>query len=122
MSIDSGPEHLVTVDTSAQRWVLTLYVNGASPRSTEAILVVRRLCDEELSGRVDLTVINAAEQPALVKKDHILALPTLVKHSPGPLRHLVGTLTDTERVRTALGLSGTQADLAGSPPMAGDGA
>ena len=51
------------------------------------------------AGRVDLTVVNAADHPALVKKDNILALPTLVKHTPGPLRHLVGNLTDLARVR-----------------------
>ncbi|MCW2760562.1 MAG: kaiB [Marmoricola sp.] len=86
------------------RWSLTLYVNGASPRSAEAIVTVRRICDEDLAGQVDLTVLNAADHPTLVKRDNILALPTLVKHSPGPLRHLVGNLTDVDRVRVALDL------------------
>jgi len=92
--------------------MLTLYVNGASPRSAEAIVAVRRLCDEDLAGMVDLTVVNAADHPALVKRDNILALPTLVRHTPGPLRHLVGRLTDLERVRTALDLSPSHADRA----------
>lgn len=94
----------MTQGLSEQRWALTLYVSGASPRSAEAIVAVRRICDEDLAGRVDLTVVNAADHPAMVKKDHILALPTLVKHMPGPLRYLVGNLTDLERVRTALDL------------------
>ena len=94
----------MTAEASGPRWALTLYVSGASPRSTEAIVTVRRICDEELAGQVDLTVLNAADHPALVKRDHILALPTLVKHSPEPLRHLVGNLTDVARVRVGLDL------------------
>ena len=65
-------------------WMLTLYVSGASPRSTEAIETVRRICDEDLAGQVDLTVLNAADHPDRVLGDHILAIPTLVKHSPPP--------------------------------------
>lgn len=94
----------MTADLSGPRWELTLYVSGASPRSSEAIVTVRRICDEDLAGQVDLTVVNAADHPALVKRDHILALPTLVKHAPEPLRHLVGNLTDAARVRTGLDL------------------
>jgi circadian clock protein KaiB len=94
----------VTADLSGPRWALTLYISGASPRSSEAIATVRRICDEDLAGQVDLTVVNAVDHPALVKQDHILALPTLVKHSPEPLRHLVGNLTDAVRVRSGLDL------------------
>lgn len=86
------------------RWSLTLYVNGASPRSAEAVSAVRRICDEDLAGMVDLTVLNAADHPDRVLEDHILAIPTLVKHSPAPLRHLVGNLTDLDRVRSGLDL------------------
>jgi circadian clock protein KaiB len=94
----------VTAEASGPRWALTLYVSGASPRSSEAIVTVRRICDEDLAGQVDLTVLNAVDHPALVKRDNILALPTLVKHAPEPLRHLVGNLTDEARVRIGLDL------------------
>ncbi len=94
----------MTADLGGPRWALTLYVSGASPRSSEAIVAVRHICDEDLAGDVDLTVVNAADHPAMVKRDHILALPTLVKHSPEPLRHLVGNLTDLARVRAGLDL------------------
>ena len=90
---------------SGPRWELTLYVNGASPRSAEAIVTVREICDHDLAGIVDLTVLNAADHPVLVLRDHVLALPTLVKHSPAPLRQLVGHLTDADRVRLALDLA-----------------
>lgn len=86
------------------RWSLTLYVNGASPRSVEAIVSVRRFCDEDLQGRADLTIVNAVDHPAMVASQNILALPTLVKHSPEPLRHLVGNLSDVQSVRNGLDL------------------
>lgn len=94
----------MTTDLPDSRWTLTLYVSGASPRSAEAIVTVRRICDEDLAGQVDLTVRNAIDHPELMKQDHVLALPTLVKHSPAPLRHLVGNLADVERVRRELDL------------------
>jgi circadian clock protein KaiB len=102
----------VTTELTGPRWALTLYVSGASPRSAEAIVAIRRLCDEELAGRVDLAVVNAADHPEMVMRDHILALPTLVKHSPDPLRHLVGNLTDLERVRSALDLGASRSTAA----------
>ena len=92
-------------ESTGTRWTLTLYVNGASPRSTEAIETVRRICDEDLAGQVDLDVVNAADHPGLLRRDDIVALPTLVKHAPAPLRHLVGNLSDVERIRTGLDLS-----------------
>ena len=85
-------------------WTLTLYVSGASPRSAEAIDTIRRICDEELAGRVDLNIVDVAEQPALAISDDIIAVPTLVKRLPPPLRQLVGNLADTDRVRAGLDL------------------
>ena len=92
------------MSTSGATWLLTLYVSGASARSTEAVDAVRRICDEDLEGEVDLTVLTAADHPDRVLDDHILAIPTLVKHSPPPMRHLVGNLSDRERVRIGLDL------------------
>jgi circadian clock protein KaiB len=86
------------------RWELTLYVNGAGPRSSAAIDVVRQLCDTELTGRFELSVYDAAEHPAAAARDHILALPTLVKHTPTPRRYVVGELADVDRLRAALDL------------------
>jgi circadian clock protein KaiB len=86
------------------RWSLTLYVNGASPLSIEAIKTVRGVCDNELADQVDLEVIDVNLQPGLVVRDQILASPTLIKRLPQPLRRLVGDLTDINRVRTGLNL------------------
>lgn len=86
------------------RWSLTLYVSGASPRSTAALETVRRICDEELVGRVDLRIVDVTEEPARLLADQVMAVPTLVKHQPLPLRRLVGDLSDVGRVRAGLDL------------------
>lgn len=88
----------------AARYVLTLYVSGASLRSRRAIAEIRRLCDEELEGRFELQVIDLHQQPALAVEHGIVAAPTLIRHLPLPLRTLVGDLSDTERVLVGLDL------------------
>jgi len=85
-------------------WALTLYVNGASPQSIRAIETVWGLCDNELANQVDLEVVDVHLQPALVERDQILALPTLIKRLPVPPRRLVGDLADLERIRSGLHL------------------
>ena len=94
----------MTEPADARRWVLTLYVSGASARSVSAIEAVRRMCDEELDGEVELEVIDVHEQPALVVRDQIIAAPTLVKRLPAPLRRVVGDLSDSVRVHLGLDL------------------
>jgi circadian clock protein KaiB len=93
----------MTYTAPADRWSLTLYVNGASPVSVHAIETVRRICDEELD-HVDLEIIDVERQPNLVVRDQIVAVPTLVKHHPGPLRRIVGDLSDSAQLRLGLGL------------------
>lgn len=94
----------MTDTAPADRWILTLYVNGGSTNSIQAIENVRRLCDEELGGHVNLEVIDVQQHPALVVGDGIVAAPTLVKRSPGPLRRIVGDLSDSTRLRLGLDL------------------
>ena len=98
------------------RWSLTLYVSGASPRSAQALEAVRRLCDEELAGRVELEVVDVADEPAAAARDRIVAVPTLVQRLPAPMRQLVGDLADVDRLRAGLEL-GT-ATSPPSPPAA----
>jgi circadian clock protein KaiB len=99
------------------RWSLTLYVSGASPRSAEALETVRRLCDEELPGQVELQVVDVTDEPALAVRDRIVAIPTLVKRQPAPPRQLVGDLDDIDRVRAGLDLgpAPSQPSVPGSP-------
>lgn len=95
------------------RWSLTLYVSGASPRSAAALETIRRICDEELAGRVDLRVVDVTQEPARLLRDQVMAIPTLIKHQPLPLRRLVGDLADAQRVRAGL-------DLGPRPPHPDD--
>lgn len=88
----------------AARWSLTLYVSGASPQSAAAVEAVRKICAEELPGRCDLDVVDVHDAPARVIADEVLAVPTLVKRLPTPLRRLVGDLGDVERLRSGLDL------------------
>lgn len=87
-----------------ERYVLRLYVTGMTPRSTEAIAVIKALCEERLEGRYDLEVIDIYQHPALAKDEQIIAVPTLVKKLPAPLRKLIGNLSDKERVLLGLDL------------------
>jgi circadian clock protein KaiB len=97
------------------RWSLTLYVSGASPRSAQALETVRRLCDEELPGQVDLEVVDVTDEPALAARDRIVAVPTLVRRLPGPPRQLVGDLADVDRIRAGLDLSPSPPSVPGAP-------
>jgi circadian clock protein KaiB len=92
-------------DGDFPRWSLTLYVSGASPRSAQALEAVRRLCDEELAGQVELEVVDVADEPARAGQDGIVAVPTLVQRLPAPPRQLVGDLADVDRLRAGLHLA-----------------
>jgi circadian clock protein KaiB len=85
------------------RWALTLYVSGASPRSAAAIRTLEKICNGELDGRVDLTIVDVRGKP-LPDLGKIVAIPTLVKSQPEPVRYLVGDLTDEPRLREGLDL------------------
>jgi len=98
----------MTGNAAADRWALTLYVNGASTSSIHAIETVRRVCDEKLGGHVDLEVIDVHQQPALVARDQIVAVPTLVKRLPVPERRIVGDLSDSAWMSLGLDLGSVE--------------
>jgi circadian clock protein KaiB len=87
-----------------ERYVLRLYVTGMTPRSTEAFAAIKTLCEEHLRGRYDLEVIDIYQRPQLAKDEQIIAVPTLVKKLPAPLRRFIGNLSDKERVLLGLDL------------------
>lgn len=82
-------------------------MRGASPQSTSAVETVRRICDEELPGRVDLQIVDIRDAGAQAVADEIVVVPTLVKRLPKPPRKLVGDLSDIKRVRSALDMPPT---------------
>lgn len=83
---------------------LRLYVAGHTPRSLEAFSNLKKICEEHLKGRYSIEVIDLLENPRLAKGDQILAVPTLVRRLPEPVRKIIGTLADTERVLVGLDL------------------
>ena len=89
---------------SAENWILRLYTAGQSPKSLAALANLKRVCDEHLAGRYTIEVIDLLLNPRLAKADQIVAIPTLVRKLPEPLRRLVGDLSDTERTLVGLQL------------------
>ena len=86
------------------KYLLRLFVTGASARTATAIANLRRICDEELRGAYDLEIIDVQENTALAEDERILATPTLIKSLPLPLRRVIGDLSDKEKVLLGLQL------------------
>ncbi len=99
-----GFEKALTAPSKHQRYVLRLYVTGMTPRSTQAITSIKSVCEQYLEGRYDLEVIDIYQHPHLAKDEQIIAVPTLVKKLPAPLRRFIGNLSDEERVLLGLDL------------------
>jgi circadian clock protein KaiB len=87
-----------------QRYVLKLYVTGATERSLHAIANVKAICEQYLKGCYELEVVDIYKQPALLRSDQIVAVPTLIKKLPVPMRRMVGDLSRTEQVLLGLDL------------------
>jgi circadian clock protein KaiB len=85
-------------------WQLRLYVAGQTPKSLTAFSNLKQICEDHLKGRYCIEAIDLLEQPHLSKGDQILAIPTLVRKLPQPMRKIIGDLSDTERVLIGLDL------------------
>jgi circadian clock protein KaiB len=83
---------------ASSRYVLKLYVAGRSPKSVNAIANLKKLCEANLQGRYELEVIDLYQQPQLAQGEQIIALPTLIRKLPSPLRRIIGDMSNTERV------------------------
>jgi len=83
-------------------WNLRLYVAGQTPRSMTAFKNLKEICEEYLKGKYYIEVIDLMENPTLARGDQILAIPTLVRQLPQPIRKIIGDLSDTERVLVGL--------------------
>ena len=83
-------------------WNLRLYVAGQTPRSLTAIDNLRRICDEHLRGRYRIEVVDLARAPHRARTDDIIAIPTLVRRLPNPIRMIIGDLSDRDRVLVSL--------------------
>ena len=94
----------VTHSTRDGKYVLRLYVTGATSKSRRAIVNINAICREHLQGKYDLEVIDIHQKPALAKDEQIVAAPTLIKQLPLPLRRIIGDLSDRESVLFGLDL------------------
>ena len=86
------------------KYVLRLYVAGQNPKSAQAILNIRKICEEHLKGRYQLEVIDIYQQTALARGEQIIAAPTLIKYLPLPLKRIIGDLSKTDKVIFGLDL------------------
>jgi circadian clock protein KaiB len=96
--------HGSAAKASDNKWDLRLYVAGQTPKSLQAFANLKRFCDEHLAGAYKIEVIDLNKSPQLASGDQILALPTLVRKLPAPVRKIVGDLSNTERVFVGLDL------------------
>ena len=92
------------MSATRRTWRLRLYVAGQTPRSITALTNLKRLCEVELAGRYDIEVVDLLKQPHLARQDEIVAVPTLVRKLPRPIRKIIGDLSSKERVLVGLGL------------------
>lgn len=97
------------------KWDLRLYVAGPTPKSIMALRNLQRLCEEHLAGQYRIEVIDLLQNPQLAQGDQILAVPTLVRKLPEPIRKIIGDLSNTERVLIGLDLRPHQVEAAGKP-------
>ncbi len=88
----------------SEKWVLRLYIAGQTPKSLTAISNLHRICDEHLAQRFQVEVIDLLEKPQLAEGDKIIAIPTLVRKLPEPIRKVIGDLSDTEKTLVGLQL------------------
>ena len=87
-----------------EKWELRLYTAGQTPKSLAAIKNLKKVCEEHLAGRYEIEVIDLLKNPRLAKDDQIVAIPTLVRKLPDPVRKIIGDLSDTERALVGLQL------------------
>lgn len=89
-------------ESKAEVYKLRLYVAGQTPKSVAALANLKKICEEHLAGQYRLEVIDLVEKPQLAAGDQILAIPTLVRSIPAPLKRIIGDLSNTERVLVGL--------------------
>ena len=91
-------------NNTEEKWELRLYTAGQTPKSLAAFRNLKKVCEEHLAGRYEIEVIDLMANPRLAKDHQIVAIPTLVRKLPDPIRKIVGDLSDTERALVGLEL------------------
>jgi circadian clock protein KaiB len=91
-------------ENGTEQWHLRLYVAGQSPKSLKAFANLMALCEEQLDSRYEIEIVDLVKHPQLAAGDEIVAIPTLVRRLPSPMRKIIGDLSDTDRVLVGLQL------------------
>jgi circadian clock protein KaiB len=99
-----APADASSIAEEAEQWHLRLYVAGQSPKSLRAFANLVQMCEEHLDSRYDIEVVDLLENPQLAAGDEIVAIPTLVRRLPAPMRKIIGDLSDSDRVLVGLQL------------------
>ena len=102
--IEMADENDESETGDASKWNLRLYVAGQTPKSIAAFSNLKRVCEDHLPGKYDIEVIDLMKNPQLAQGDQIVAIPTLVRKLPEPVRKIIGDLSNTERVLVGLQL------------------
>ena len=89
---------------AAEKYMLRLYITGMTPNSKRAVENIKNICEQHLQGRYELEIIDVFQQPTLAEGEQIIAIPTLIKQLPHPLRRLIGDMSNTEKVLLGLDL------------------
>ncbi len=92
------------IGSNGEKWQLRLYTAGQTPKSLAAIKNLKKVCEEHLAGRYEIEIIDLLKNPRLAKDDQIVAIPTLVRKLPDPVRKIIGDLSNTERALVGLQL------------------
>ncbi len=98
----SKSNHQVESDEKSDVWNLTLYVAGQTPKSIEAFSNLKEICETHLKDHYIIRIVDLVENPELAKDDQILAIPTLVRKLPEPIKKIIGTLANEEKVLVGL--------------------
>jgi circadian clock protein KaiB len=101
-AVSPGKRKKAKTDATKEMWNLRLYVAGQTQKSIMAFANLKKICDEHLEGKYDIEVIDLLKNPKLAKGDQIIALPTLVRKLPEPIKKIIGDLANTERVLVGL--------------------
>ena len=97
-------DQIAAPSSEAKTYVLRLYVAGQTPKSVLAFTNLKQICEDHLQGRYEIEIIDLLENPQLANGDQILAIPTLVRRLPEPIKKIIGDLSNTERVLVGLDL------------------
>jgi circadian clock protein KaiB len=101
-SVKKNPAKVQKPEPDGDKWLLRLYVAGQTPKAITAFANLKKICEEHLEGKYQIEVIDLLVNPTLARDDQILALPTLVRKLPEPVKKIIGDLSNTERVLVGL--------------------